>query len=81
MYWFCIKFKIVLVTHYYWGEEMKVEMDDIESINETTLSIRGSRRRITVPKTIVERFQLKNGDKLRWVLLKDDTVLVSGVKA
>ncbi|HDH41882.1 MAG TPA: AbrB family transcriptional regulator [Candidatus Altiarchaeales archaeon] len=59
---------------------MKIELDDVESIHETTLTIRGSRRRTTVPLEIVEFMKLKNGDKIRWVALKNGTVFVTKAK-
>ena len=60
---------------------MKIEMDDVIYISETTLTIRGTRRRTTVPKTIVDKLKLDNGDKVRWILFKDDTVLISRIKS
>ena len=56
-----------------------LDLSDVEYITETALTIRGTRRRTTVPKTIVERFNLENGDRLRWVLFKDGTMLLSKV--
>ena len=61
-------------------KKMQVDMDDVEYITETTLTIRGTRRRTTMPKVIVDRFSLKNGDKVRWILLKDGRILLSKVK-
>ena len=57
----------------------KVDLNDVEYITETTLTIRGTRRRTTVPKTIVDRFGLKNGDKVRWVLFKDGSIVLTQV--
>jgi bifunctional DNA-binding transcriptional regulator/antitoxin component of YhaV-PrlF toxin-antitoxin module len=50
---------------------MKVELDEILCITETSLTIRGSRRRITVPSEVVELLKLKDGDKLRWIVFKN----------
>ena len=55
-------------------------MDDVRYITETALTIRGSRRRTTVPKAIVEDLKLKNGDKIRWILFRDNAVSVAKVK-
>ena len=49
---------------------MKVDLNDVEYITETSLTIRGTRRRTTVPKVIVDMLKLKNGDKIRWVFFK-----------
>ena len=58
---------------------MKVDLNDVEYISETALTIRGTRRRTTVPKVIVDRLGLKNGDKIRWVFFKDNTIYISKV--
>ncbi|UCE73627.1 MAG: hypothetical protein JSV56_11465 [Methanomassiliicoccales archaeon] len=55
-------------------------MDDVEYISETSLTIRGSRRRTTVPKAIVEKLRLKHGDKIRWILFRDGSIVVTKVK-
>ena len=59
---------------------MQVDIDDVEYITETALTIRGSRRRTTVPKTIVEKFNLRNGDKIRWILFSDGSIMIRQVK-
>ena len=58
---------------------MKVEIDDVEYITETTLTIRETRRRTTVPKEIVDKLNLGNGDKIRWMLFKDNKIVVMKV--
>ena len=50
---------------------MQINLDEVEYITETALTIRGTRRRTTVPKEIAEHFCLKNGDKIMWILFKD----------
>jgi hypothetical protein len=62
------------------GENMQVDMDNVEYISETALTIRGSRRRTTIPKVIVDRLNLKNGDKIRWILFLDGGIAVTKVK-
>jgi len=59
---------------------MQVELNEVEYLTETALTIRGSRRRTTVPKQIVERLDLKNGDKVRWILFRDGTISLMKVK-
>lgn len=59
---------------------MKVNLDDVAIIKETTLTIRGTRRRTTVPKDIVDVFKLVNGDKIRWILFRDGQLLISKIK-
>jgi hypothetical protein len=55
---------------------MKLELDEVVHVQETALTIRGSRRRTTVPGDIVRYLGLKDGEKIRWVLLKDGTLMV-----
>ena len=55
---------------------MQINLDEVEYITETTLTIRGTRRRTTVPKEIVEHFELKDGDRIRWILFKDNTLII-----
>lgn len=57
----------------------KINIDEVEFISETTLTIRESRRRTTVPKEIVDTLSLKNGDKIRWILFDDGKVMISKV--
>lgn len=55
---------------------MQVDLDKVEYITETALTIRGARRRTTVPKEIAERFSFKDGDKIMWILFKDGKVVI-----
>ena len=59
---------------------MKIDLDNVKCVKETSITIRGSRRRITVPAEVVELLKLKNGDKLRWVVLSDGTISMHRVK-
>ncbi len=58
---------------------MKVDLDEIKCITETAITIRSSRRRITVPSEVVDLLDLKDGDKLRWIVFKDGSVRVQKV--
>ncbi len=58
---------------------MQVDLDEIYYVSETTLTVRGSRRRTTVPKDIVDRLAMVDGDRFRWVLFKDGSVLLTPV--
>jgi len=59
---------------------MKIDLDVVKCVKETAITIRGSRRRITVPAEVVELLKLKNSDKLRWVVLNDGTITLSKIK-
>ncbi len=58
---------------------MKVDLDDIRCVTDTSITIRGSRRRITVPSEIVEILKLKDGDKLRWIVFKNGNIQIQQV--
>jgi len=62
------------------GFTMKVELEDVRCITDTALTIRGSRRRITVPSEVIEILKLKNGDKLRWIVFNDGDIKIQKVK-
>ena len=55
---------------------MQVDIDDIKCIRDTAITIRGSRRRITVPADVVELLNLHDGDKLRWIVLHDGSIYI-----
>jgi len=57
-----------------------INIEEVEYITETTLTIRESRRRTTVPKEIVDSLKLKNGDKLRWILFDNGNIMITKVK-
>ena len=58
---------------------MKVELNDVRCITETALTIKGSRRRITVPFEVVEILKLQDGDKLRWVVFNNGSIHIQKV--
>jgi len=62
------------------GFMMKVDLEDVKCITDTALTIRGSRRRITVPSEVVEVLKLKNGDKLRWIVFNSGEIQIHKVK-
>ncbi len=55
---------------------MKVDLDSVQCITETSVTIRGSRRRVTVPSEVVGLLDLENGEKLRWIVFKDGSITV-----
>lgn len=58
----------------------EINIDEIIYITETSITIRDSRRRTTVPKEIVDELELENGDKLRWLLFEDGKIMLTKVK-
>jgi hypothetical protein len=59
---------------------MKVELDDLRCVTDTSITIRGSRRRMTVPVEVVDLLNLKDGDKLRWTVFKNGNIQIFKVK-
>jgi bifunctional DNA-binding transcriptional regulator/antitoxin component of YhaV-PrlF toxin-antitoxin module len=59
---------------------MKIDLEDVRCITDTAITIRGSRRRITVPHEVVELLKLKDGDKLRWIVFNDGNVHINKTK-
>jgi bifunctional DNA-binding transcriptional regulator/antitoxin component of YhaV-PrlF toxin-antitoxin module len=59
---------------------MKIDLDDVAFIGETSVTIRSSRRRITIPKEIVEALSIVDGDRVRWVLFNDGKLCISRVQ-
>jgi len=60
---------------------MRINLDEVKYITETSLTIRGTRRRTTVPKEIVDHFGFNDGDKIRWILFRDDRLVIVPTKS
>ena len=58
---------------------MGIDIDDVLLVEESSVTARGYRHRTTIPKGIFKILKLKDKDKLRWILLKDGTILVRKV--
>jgi bifunctional DNA-binding transcriptional regulator/antitoxin component of YhaV-PrlF toxin-antitoxin module len=57
----------------------KLNTDDIICIEETTVTVRSYRHRTTVPSKIFRLLDIRQGDSLRWIALKDGTVYIRKV--
>ena len=57
-----------------------IKLDEVVCVEETGITVRGYRRRTTVPTGIFKFLNLKQGDKLRWVALKGGSVVVSKIE-
>ena len=55
----------------------EISIDEIVCMEETHITVRGYRRRTTIPSCIFKFLELKNGDKLRWVALKNGKIIVT----
>lgn len=54
----------------------KVELEDVVHVEDTHITVRGYRRRTTIPSGIYRFMELGDGDVIRWVAAKDGTVYV-----
>ncbi|MFO8051018.1 MAG: AbrB/MazE/SpoVT family DNA-binding domain-containing protein [Thermoplasmatota archaeon] len=59
---------------------LEIDVDSVRFITETSVTIRETRRRTTVPKEIAEKLELENGSKIRWFLFKDGSIMIRKVK-
>lgn len=60
---------------------IQINLDEVEYVTETSITIRHARRRTTVPKEIVDHFGLIDGDRLMWILFKDERLILTPKKA
>ena len=74
------KLLYLLLYSNYWVLPMKVDLNELKCVTDTSITIRGSRRRMTVPSEVVELLGLKDGEKLRWIVFKDGTIHIQKVK-
>ena len=58
---------------------MKVDLNEIRCVTDTSITIRGSRRRMTVPSEVVDILNLEDGDKLRWIVFKNGVIHIQKV--
>jgi len=54
-------------------------LEDVDFIEITSMTVRGSRRRTTVPKKVFDKLALLDKGKLRWIMLKNGKLLVEKV--
>jgi len=58
-----------------------IEMfEDILAIEETKVTVRQYRHRTTVPTKIFKLLELKNGDTLRWIAMKNGNILIEKIE-
>jgi hypothetical protein len=55
----------------------KVDTDEIIAMEDTHITVRGYRRRTTIPSGIFRFLELGDGDVIRWIATKDGAVFVS----
>lgn len=55
-------------------------LEDVALMEETAITVRGYRRRTTVPSGVFKFLGLKHGDLLRWTAMNDGTVFITVIK-
>jgi hypothetical protein len=55
----------------------QINTDEIVAMEETHITVRGYRRRTTIPSGIFRFMDLEDGDTIRWIATKDGVVYVS----
>lgn len=58
----------------------KINLDDIILIEESMITVRGYRRRTTIPSGIFKNLKLKDKDTLKWILLKNNKIFIQKKK-
>lgn len=57
--------------------KLRVKMlEDVLCMEETKVTVREYRHRTTVPSKIFKLLNLKDGDYLRWIAMKDGRILI-----
>jgi len=54
-----------------------VNLEDVVCIEETHVTVRGYRRRTTVPSCVFKFLDIREGDTLKWVATKDGAVFIT----
>lgn len=61
--------------------KIKIEMfEDILSIEETKVTVRKYRHRTTVPTKIFKLLDLKDGDTIRWIAMKNGKIFIEKIE-
>ena len=55
---------------------MEINLNNVRYLKETKVTIGGYRRRTTIPKEIAEMLELKDGDILFWIAMREGRVLL-----
>ncbi len=58
---------------------MKIEFDDVICMDESSITVRNYRRRTTVPSKVFEKLKLNDKDRLKWIVLKDGSVIIEKI--
>ena len=60
-------------------ETMTIDLDTVFIVEESSVTSRGYRHRTTIPSKIYNHLNLKNKDRLRWILLENGELIVKKI--
>lgn len=55
-------------------------LEDVDLVEKSSVTARGYRHRTTIPSEIFKKLDLKDKDELKWILLKNGTIMLSKIK-
>lgn len=58
---------------------MTIDVENVYVIEESSVTARGYRHRTTIPSKVFHFLDLKDKDRLRWIILKDGTLMIRKV--
>lgn len=58
---------------------MKIDFSEVMCMDESSVTVRKYRRRTTVPSKVFNHLELKDKDRLRWILLKDGRTIIEKI--
>jgi len=59
---------------------VRIGIKSVRSISESGVTAKTYRHRTTIPADVFRTLELKDKDRLKWILLKDGTVIVEKVR-
>lgn len=59
---------------------LKPKFENVAVMEETAITVRGYRRRTTIPHGIFKFLGLRHGDVIRWTAMNDGTVFITVVQ-
>lgn len=59
---------------------MQIDLDQVECMEKSSITVRNYRRRTTVPSGIFDFLKLKDKDQLKWLAMKDGNVIIRKIE-
>ena len=55
---------------------LKKNAEGLIALEESSVTVKGYRHRTTIPRRVFQFLELRDKDKLRWILREDGTIIV-----